>query len=97
MFSSWLVAAWKRANRGVTDPPGPSRTYALPIRFVWLLMGLIYFFPGFWNAQASSTGFNSLLGAIPSILDLGDQIFSASKMGEGSKPQARHSKVGITL
>lgn len=26
-----------------------SITYALPIRFVWLLLGIIYFFPGFWK------------------------------------------------
>src|SRR5262249_21295415 len=42
-----LFYAWKRADRGITEPPGPSRAYALPLRFVWLLLGLIYFFPGF--------------------------------------------------
>jgi predicted DCC family thiol-disulfide oxidoreductase YuxK len=45
-----LTAAWKRADRGITDPPGPSQAYALPLRFVWLLMGIIYFFPGFWKS-----------------------------------------------
>ncbi len=44
-----IWAAWKRADHGVTDPPGSSRIYALPLRFVWLLMGVIYFFPGFWK------------------------------------------------
>ncbi len=44
-----IWAAWKRADHDVTDPPGPSRIYALPLRFVWLLIGVIYFFPGFWK------------------------------------------------
>jgi len=44
-----LIAAWRRADHGVTEPPGPSRIYALPLRFVWLLMGVLYFFPGFWK------------------------------------------------
>jgi len=44
-----IFAAWKRADRGDTDPPGSSVAYGLPLRFVWLLMGIIYFFPGFWK------------------------------------------------
>jgi len=44
-----ILAARKRADQGITDPPGPSQAYALPLRFVWLLMGVIYFFPGFWK------------------------------------------------
>src|SRR5579859_3108458 len=47
------VAAWKRADRGITDPLRPSRAYALPLRFVMLLMGIIYFFPGFWKLWQS--------------------------------------------
>ncbi len=30
-------------------PFQPSRIYALPIRIIWLLMGVIYFFPGWWK------------------------------------------------
>jgi predicted DCC family thiol-disulfide oxidoreductase YuxK len=45
--------AWRRANDGQTAPPGPSMSYALPLRFVWLLMGLLYFFPGFWKLWSS--------------------------------------------
>lgn len=41
-----VIKAWRRADRGLTEPPGPSRAYALPLRFVWLLFGIIYFFPG---------------------------------------------------
>ncbi len=44
-----VVSAWKRADRGVITPPAPSRIYAVPLRFVWLLIGIIYFFPGFWK------------------------------------------------
>jgi hypothetical protein len=29
--------------------PPPSVVYGLPLRFVWLLFGVIYFFPGFWK------------------------------------------------
>src|SRR5215468_2733325 len=45
--------AWRRANEGQTAPPGPSMSYALPLRFVWLLMGLLYFFPGLWKLWSS--------------------------------------------
>lgn len=44
-----VVAAWKRADRGITEPPPPSRVHALPLCFVMLLIGVIYFFPGFWK------------------------------------------------
>jgi predicted DCC family thiol-disulfide oxidoreductase YuxK len=44
-----IFAARKRADLGIADPPGSSPAYALPLRFVWLLMGVIYFFPGFWK------------------------------------------------
>ena len=38
--SSWTERWW--------GPP-PSVVYGLPLRFVWLLFGVIYFFPGFWK------------------------------------------------
>src|SRR5262249_24368402 len=46
-------AAWRRADRAQTALPAPSMAYALPLRFVWLLVGLIYFFPGFWKLWSS--------------------------------------------
>lgn len=50
MFSCDAVwAAWRRANRGAIAPPGPAQAYALPLRIIWLLIGVIYFFPGFWK------------------------------------------------
>ncbi|MBD2740341.1 DCC1-like thiol-disulfide oxidoreductase family protein [Coleofasciculus sp. FACHB-1120] len=50
-YFSWdaIFAAWKRAARGIVEPPSSSSIYALPLRFVWLLLGIIYFFPGFWK------------------------------------------------
>ncbi|MBW4617249.1 MAG: DUF393 domain-containing protein [Desmonostoc vinosum HA7617-LM4] len=44
-----IFFAWKRADRGQIEPPSLSRNYALPLRFVWLLMGIIYFFPGLYK------------------------------------------------
>lgn len=41
--------SWKRADRGDTAPPEASQGYALPLRFIWLLMGVIYFSAGFWK------------------------------------------------
>jgi hypothetical protein len=48
-----IVAARRRADRGIPDPPALSRAYALPLRFVMLLTGVIYFFPGFWKLWQS--------------------------------------------
>jgi hypothetical protein len=48
--------AWKRADRGITAPPAPARAYALPLRFVWLLLAVIYFFPGFWKLWGDGFG-----------------------------------------
>jgi hypothetical protein len=31
------------------EPPRPSRAYALPIRVLWVLFGVLYFWPGFWK------------------------------------------------
>lgn len=45
-----LRLAWSRADSGIIEPPVPSRSYALPLRFIWLTMGLIYFSAGFWKA-----------------------------------------------
>ncbi|HUI27589.1 MAG TPA: HTTM domain-containing protein, partial [Candidatus Kryptonia bacterium] len=54
-----LRAAWRRADRGDTAPPSPSLAYALPLRLVWLLIGVIYFFPGFWKLRAGTEWFAS--------------------------------------
>jgi len=44
-----LFRSWKRADCGVTDPPSASRAYGLPMQFILLLMGVLFFFPGFWK------------------------------------------------
>ena len=52
-----VTASWKRADRlGITNPPGSAYLYGLPLRFVWVLMGSIYFFAGFWKFWESGLG-----------------------------------------
>ncbi|MBL8014470.1 MAG: DUF393 domain-containing protein [Candidatus Omnitrophica bacterium] len=41
-----------RQNKSL-DLPEPSITYSLPLRFIWILMGIAYFFPGFWKLWSS--------------------------------------------
>lgn len=33
-----------------------SNDYVLPIRYMWLLIGIIYFFPGFWKIKSDGIG-----------------------------------------
>jgi predicted DCC family thiol-disulfide oxidoreductase YuxK len=47
-----ILAARRRADQGSTEPPAASRRYALPLRCIWLLIGVCYFFPGFWKFWA---------------------------------------------
>lgn len=35
--------------RSRSGPPEAHRRYALPLRFAWVLIGLVYFFPGAWK------------------------------------------------
>ena len=42
------IDAWLARRRG-RPPPGPARAYALPIRLMWLLIGVAYFFPGLYK------------------------------------------------
>ena len=44
---------WRRAKHGIVTTPRPSRAYALPLRLIWILIGLIYFFPGLWKLLTS--------------------------------------------
>lgn len=50
-----IRSAWRRADQGDTSALPASRLYAVPLRFVWLLISLIYFFPGLW--KTASAGF----------------------------------------
>ena len=55
-----FIAARRRAKQDLTQAPVGSQVYGLPLRFVWLLMGVLYFFPGFWKVWTS--GFDWALG-----------------------------------
>jgi Vitamin K-dependent gamma-carboxylase len=44
-----IIAHWRRGSRNDNALPARATKYALPLRFVWLLLGVIYFFPGFWK------------------------------------------------
>lgn len=46
------LSAWRRRRAG-EPPPAPSRAYGFPLRMIWLLIGIIYFFPGFWKLVTS--------------------------------------------
>ena len=46
------IRSWRRADTGDTAPPGPSSVYTMPLAFVFLLFGVLYFFPGVWKFVA---------------------------------------------
>jgi len=46
---AWSVDAWLKKKRGLPAAAQTAQRYAVPLRFVWLLMGVIYFFAGFWK------------------------------------------------
>lgn len=58
-----LVRAWRRGRRGEVEPPRAGIRYGLPIRVCILLLGVLYFFPGFWKIWRS--GFDWFLSDSP--------------------------------
>ncbi len=49
-----VIKNFKKADRNQsTAMPDASLPYALPLRFMWILMGICYFFPGFWKLWVS--------------------------------------------
>jgi predicted DCC family thiol-disulfide oxidoreductase YuxK len=44
-----LKRSWKKADEKVFLADASSVAYSLPLRFIWILMGICYFFPGFWK------------------------------------------------
>ncbi|PWT86380.1 MAG: hypothetical protein C5B58_01485 [Acidobacteria bacterium] len=44
-----MFASLKRLDKGAPLRPLPSIVYSIPLRFASLLLGVIYFFPGFWK------------------------------------------------
>jgi hypothetical protein len=53
------VDNWMRRRRGERRVFEPSQIYALPIRFAWLLLGVIYLFPGLAKASSGPAWFLS--------------------------------------
>jgi len=45
-----VIRAVRCADRGGILRLAPSRAYALPLRIIWTLMGIYYFFGGMWKA-----------------------------------------------
>lgn len=54
-----LIDCW-RNKRPSVDPSRRSLIYGLPLRFVWLLFGIIYFWPGLWKLKLA--GFDWAFG-----------------------------------
>ncbi|MEO1130680.1 MAG: HTTM domain-containing protein, partial [Planctomycetota bacterium] len=44
-----IIRALRRGPKGEIAPPGPSPAYGQPLRLIWVLIGIIYFFPGMWK------------------------------------------------
>lgn len=42
-------AVRRTSGRSSPASPQPASTYAVPIRYAWLLLGVLYFFPGVWK------------------------------------------------
>jgi hypothetical protein len=62
-----LDAWWRRRARGRGEnrrnaggapalPPGRAPAYGVPIRIAWLLLGMVFFFPGFWKLRSAGLG-----------------------------------------
>jgi predicted DCC family thiol-disulfide oxidoreductase YuxK len=45
-----VVSALRRADRGDVEPVRPSIAYSRPLRMTWLVLALVYFFPGLWKS-----------------------------------------------
>jgi hypothetical protein len=43
------VDTWLRARHGPRAAPGEAVAYGLPVRVAWVLVGLIFLFPGLWK------------------------------------------------
>ncbi len=48
-----IDSLWQARKRMMSRIPN-SVEYALPLRFIWLLIAMIYFFPGFWKLAVSA-------------------------------------------
>lgn len=48
-----LFLARKRAKDNDISPPKMSNRYGIPLRLSWILIGLVYLFPGYWKVATS--------------------------------------------
>jgi len=48
-----LIKCWKLKSHNYFLEHTPSTIYSLPLRFIWILIGVLYFFPGFWKIWGS--------------------------------------------
>jgi len=44
-----VLRGFRQIKKGAIITPAPSREYGLPIRFIFVLFGILYFFPGLWK------------------------------------------------
>lgn len=44
-----LDAVRRSRQASSVNVPEPARQYALPLRYAWILLGIVYFFPGVWK------------------------------------------------
>ena len=62
-----LDAWWRRRARGRGEdrpdaggapalPPARAPAYGIPIRIAWLLLGMVFFFPGLWKLRSAGLG-----------------------------------------
>ena len=51
----WSVDALLKSRKS-EYMPGPSILYGVPVRIIWLLFGILYFFPGFWKVYDGGLG-----------------------------------------
>jgi len=46
---AWSFDSWIRRGRTGRGVPHRDRRYGVPLRFAWLLLGMVYLFPGIWK------------------------------------------------
>jgi hypothetical protein len=63
---AWSVDTWRRARRGLRLPDTPDPRYARPLCYAALLIGVVYFFAGFWKFVVGGVDWGT--EAFPTIL-----------------------------
>lgn len=76
------VDAWRAARRGRRLERGRSVAYGLPLRFAWVLLGMVFFFPGLWKVLTGGAAW--VLGD-----NLRFQMYAKWAQNEGFRPPFR--------